>query len=195
MTFLRSIIPGVCEVAGARAIPFGLVAGTLFFGSLAAQPRVVWSAFSSGYQLSSAGPVSARSFVGHTFGGSSSGNGIFLTSGPASLAIFSGVTTAVEQFDESIPVEYQLDQNYPNPFNPTTTIRFDIPRQGRVSIQVFSLLGQRMRVLIDEEKEAGRYAVVWDGRDDGGRLVPSGVYFYRMAGEDFLRSRKLVLLK
>ncbi len=81
-------------------------------------------------------------------------------------------------------------QNYPNPFNPSTTIRFEVPRSGFVSLKVYNLLGQEVAVLVNEVKQAGGYEVVWEAAG-----LPSGVYFYRMRAETFDEARRLVLAR
>jgi hypothetical protein len=94
------------------------------------------------------------------------------------------------------PTSYALQQNYPNPFNPSTTITYQLPSdQSRVQIVIFNLLGQTVRTLVDEQKNAGVYKAVWDGKNDGGIPVGSGIYLYRMTSERFVQSKKLLLLK
>ncbi|MCB2230701.1 T9SS type A sorting domain-containing protein [bacterium] len=97
--------------------------------------------------------------------------------------------------DPELPGSYALYQNYPNPFNPTTTIAFSLPRASRVSLTVFNLLGQEVRVLSDGVLAAGIHDVVWDGQDSGGNPVASGVYFYRLSAGEFTRQHKMILLK
>jgi len=97
-----------------------------------------------------------------------------------------------------LPKTYLLAQNSPNPFNPSTTISYELPETVgalRVVMDVYNIRGQKVVTLVDELKDAGRYTVNWDGRDAGGRLVPSGVYFYRMTAGDFSAVRKMVILK
>lgn len=97
-----------------------------------------------------------------------------------------------------IPKEYRLFQNYPNPFNPTTDIRYQIPDDrspAHTTLKIFNLLGQEVRTLVDEVKDAGYYSVTWDGRDNLGNDVPSGVYFYRLTAGDFMKTRKMILTK
>jgi hypothetical protein len=95
----------------------------------------------------------------------------------------------------SIPHEYSLAQNYPNPFNPTTTISFTIPNAGKVKIEVFNVLGQRVAVLLDDYREAGSYAIDWKSQDDAGRSVASGVYLYRLTAGEYTSTRKMMLMK
>lgn len=98
-----------------------------------------------------------------------------------------------------IPSEWMLYQNYPNPFNPSTTIEFDVPEVAgklpRVAIQIFNILGQKIRTLEPGVRDVGRYRVVWNGRDEANRRVASGVYFYRLLAGDYVSTKKMVLLK
>ena len=93
------------------------------------------------------------------------------------------------------PKAYRLRPNYPNPFNPETTIRYDVAESGVVRLSVHALTGQHIRTLVDGERAAGSYSVVWDGRDDSGKVVASGVYLYRMVAGEFTAVRKLVLIR
>lgn len=93
------------------------------------------------------------------------------------------------------PSKTELFANYPNPFNPSTTIKYSTASAGRVQLQVFDAAGRRIRVLVDEEQAAGNHDVTFDGRDDAGSAVASGVYFYRLDAEGFTQTRKMVLLK
>ena len=89
-----------------------------------------------------------------------------------------------------------LSQNYPNPFNPQTTIAFDLPRQVAVSLRVFDMSGRLVKVLLDGEiMAAGRQEAVWYGRDDAGRRVSSGTYFYRLEGGDLSETKSMALVK
>jgi len=95
----------------------------------------------------------------------------------------------------SIPLKYNLSQNYPNPFNPSTTIRYEIPKISYVTITVFNLLGEKIRTLVDTEKQAGRYSVLWNGENEAGRKVPSGLYFYQLQSGEFSWTHKMLLTK
>ncbi len=96
-----------------------------------------------------------------------------------------------------LPKAFTLGQNAPNPFNPSTTIRYTVPEgnQEYVTLKVYDLRGQLVRTLVDRFVESGAYSVIWDGTDETGRDVSSGVYFYRMKAGDFVQTRKMVLLK
>jgi hypothetical protein len=89
-----------------------------------------------------------------------------------------------------------LGDAYPNPFNPHTTIAFDIPRPEVVSLRVFDLSGSLVRnLLVAESRTSGRHELVWNGRDDAGREVASGAYFYRLEAGDFSETKRMVLIK
>jgi hypothetical protein len=90
---------------------------------------------------------------------------------------------------------YELNQNYPNPFNPNTSVRFQVPKSGAVTIKIYDMLGQEVRTLFAEEILSGTYTVDWDGLNDAGVQMGSGTYIYRMTAGDFIQSKKMVLLK
>jgi subtilisin family serine protease len=95
----------------------------------------------------------------------------------------------------ALPMTAALSQNYPNPFNPRTTIRFSLPAAQQARLCVYNTLGQMVRVLHDGTAAAGEYLVEWDGCDESGRTVASGVYFYRLTAETETITRKMVFLK
>lgn len=94
-----------------------------------------------------------------------------------------------------LPDTYALMENYPNPFNPKTVIRYSLPEDSQVKIVIFNLLGEKVRTLVDDMQSAGLKSVLWDAKDDNGRQVVSGVYFYRMITPEFTKTRKLLLLR
>jgi len=96
---------------------------------------------------------------------------------------------------EALPEEYILFQNYPNPFNPETTIQFALPEESFVTLQVYNIAGQLIRTLKSEKLPAGYYRVCWDGKDDNGREMSSGVYFYRIVAGEFTQAKRMILLK
>jgi subtilisin family serine protease len=97
--------------------------------------------------------------------------------------------------DGQVPGTYQLHPNYPNPFNPTTTIRYDLPAAQDVKIVIYNVRGERVRVLVDRHQAPGRHEAAWDGRNSRGESVASGVYLYRIVAGEFVRTRKMTLLK
>ena len=96
---------------------------------------------------------------------------------------------------QTTPTEFALRQNYPNPFNPETTIKFDLAESGQVELRIYNMVGQVVRTLVDENQAAGRYSIRWDGRDDRGLTVSSGIYFYSLRADKFRAVKKLMLLK
>ena len=106
-----------------------------------------------------------------------------------------------ESLVEAAPTSFTLLQNYPNPGNPSTTITFTLPRTAHVTLEIYNLLGQRVRTLVDGAIDAGSHTVVWDGRDELGSSLSSGVYLYRLRAvqgkgqEDFVRVKKMVLVR
>jgi hypothetical protein len=97
--------------------------------------------------------------------------------------------------DGAQPASFALHANEPNPFNPMTVIRYDLPRETQVEITVFNASGQRVRTLVAAREPAGRRAAIWDGRNDRGEPVSSGMYIYRMDTRDYSASRKMMLVK
>jgi flagellar hook assembly protein FlgD len=94
------------------------------------------------------------------------------------------------------PDAFLLHQNYPNPFNPGTQITFALPRAGVVTLQVYDLQGREVKTLVNQRRAAGTHTVRWDGTDEAGNPVASGVYLYRLhVGNNFVQTRKMVLLK
>lgn len=105
-------------------------------------------------------------------------------------------TSAISTRDADIPGAYALYQNYPNPFNPSTGIDFDVARPGLVTVRVFDVLGREVKTLANEKLKPGRYKVQWDGTNNAGHSVASGVYLYRLIVEDeFIKAHKMFLLK
>ncbi|MFQ5632173.1 MAG: FlgD immunoglobulin-like domain containing protein, partial [bacterium] len=103
-----------------------------------------------------------------------------LTANTEKLGRFKMVYDGLYAGDNTVPTEYALKQNYPNPFNPSTTIEYDMPAAGEVVLTIYNQLGQVIKKLVHGQQEAGRYRVTWDARNDDGRKVSSGLYFYRI---------------
>jgi len=105
------------------------------------------------------------------------------------------VSTEFEIEESVIPKSYNLYQNYPNPFNPETTIRYQIPVSENVKVVIYSLLGQKIKTIVDEFKPAGYYTVKWDGGNESGIIVSSGIYICVMGSDNFRDSFRMVFLK
>jgi hypothetical protein len=106
-----------------------------------------------------------------------------------------GMILAIEEIDRPVPVTFSLSQNYPNPFNPTTDIEYTIAKSGNFNVVVYNILGQKIRTLANEYHTVGSYRVRWDGLDDFGNNVGSGIYFYSLRGAEFKITKKMILLK
>jgi len=106
-----------------------------------------------------------------------------------------GGTTGVYEDDHSLPATFSLSQNYPNPFNPTTRIEYALPYASHVRLTVYNILGQLAATLIDEEQQAGRFAVEWNGLGMKGNNLSGGVYFYTVVTNDLVQTKQLMLLK
>lgn len=111
------------------------------------------------------------------------------------LSIPLTLTPAVSNSDNLNPMVTALKGNFPNPFNPTTSIRFSLKDAGRVRVQIYNLKGQLVKNLIDSELKSGNHQLVWDGRDERGSGVASGIYFYRMESGSFNATNKMMLMK
>jgi len=107
----------------------------------------------------------------------------------------SSPATHVSDNAEVIPSDFFLSQNYPNPFNPATTISYELPKQNKIELAIYNLIGERIRILVNENQKAGNYAVQWDGKDFSGKSVASGIYIYRMTADRLVMSRKLALVR
>jgi len=104
-------------------------------------------------------------------------------------------TTGIKSVSNSAPHAFELSNNYPNPFNPSTKINFGIPKDGMVSLIVYNVLGQKVRTLADAPMAAGQYSLTWDGRNDAGSVLSSGMYFYRLQAGGTAIVKKMLLLK
>jgi hypothetical protein len=130
----------------------------------------------------------------------STGNGTLV--GPSGfsalsgLSFFPGIISSVnDDISEINPNTYELFQNYPNPFNPTTTISYYLPTKDKVVLTIYNILGEEILKLVNNDETPGAKSVVWNGKDRFGRQVSTGVYIYRLEAGDYVRSKKMILLK
>ena len=105
------------------------------------------------------------------------------------------LTSDVKDKSGASPADYSLEQNYPNPFNSQTVILYQIKSAGKVKLEIYDVLGTKVRTMVNEFRNKGSYSQIWDGKDDNGRSVSSGVYFYRLNTHNFIQSKKMILLK
>lgn len=100
-----------------------------------------------------------------------------------------------ESPESRLPTEFSLEQSYPNPFNPTVSIKYALPQNAEVHLVIYNIFGRKVGTLVDEAKEPGYYTVMWDGRDDAGLKVASGIYFYRITAGPFAETKRMILLR
>ena len=94
-----------------------------------------------------------------------------------------------------VPEEFALHQNYPNPFNPVTTINYDLPQQSYVNMFIYDILGREVANLVGKEISAGYHSIIWNTNNNLGAPVSAGIYFYQIQTRDFVKTKKLVILK
>jgi len=104
-------------------------------------------------------------------------------------------TTGIGNGEEALPTKYALHQNYPNPFNPSTTIKYDLKAKTDVKLTIYNVLGQKVRTLVNTNQAAGFQNVIWNGLNEIGEQVSSGIYIYRIEADGFVKSRKMVFMK
>ena len=104
-------------------------------------------------------------------------------------------TSATDIEREEIPTEFSLNQNHPNPFNPVTQIRYTLPQLNNVTLKIYDILGREVKILVNSEQPAGAYRLEWNGTNNFGTQVSSGMYIYRIVAGKFIKSNKMILLK
>ena len=127
-----------------------------------------------------------------------SSNGmIFISDRESGLTIvtFDSPAVAIPDPAETVPTQFSLEQNFPNPFNPSTQIVYQLPEQSQAKLQIYNILGQEIRTLVNSTQSAGRHEVTWNGRNNWGIQVPAGIYVYRLQTEKFTELKKMVLTK
>jgi hypothetical protein len=97
--------------------------------------------------------------------------------------------------DPSLPLSNSLEANYPNPFNPSTTIKFSLNKNVYTKLTIYNTLGQKVKTLLNSSKSPGVYEVQWNGVNDNGQMVSSGVYFYKLEAGDFIKTKRMLLLE
>jgi hypothetical protein len=122
-----------------------------------------------------------------------SGGGIYV--GPGGSLMCADTPNENMMKPASVPERFELLQNYPNPFNASTIINFDLAEPGQTTLEIINIMGQRVATPFDSYTEAGRYSIQWNGRDDHGQTVASGVYLYRLQSGKMTATKKMVLMK
>jgi len=181
----ETITPDSSQIWSSPAIAAGVLYITTYNGGLyaySAETGVLLGSYSLPDYIHSS-PTIANNYL--YFGGSD-GN-LYAFGKPAFQAVTSDIAGTPQQFF--------LSQNYPNPFNAKTRFKYRLPKSGYVTIKIYNLLGQKIRTLDAENKEAGCYQITWDGRNEWNEMVSSGEYLCQMKAGDFVAIRKLVLIK
>jgi flagellar hook assembly protein FlgD len=105
------------------------------------------------------------------------------------------VTVAAGKSETLLPHAFSLSQNYPNPFNPETVIKYALPEDCHVELTIHNILGQKVMTLVNESQSAGYRMVHWNGRDDKGNEIASGLYFYKIETPKYSETKKMILLR
>lgn len=178
-------------------ILIGFVAiGTIMFTStkpVQAQALLQFDAITSGGIPSSAGNINLNGSIGQVATTSSEGDEVQSFAGLWSSFYATDLITDIEREElppNNVPEKFSLYRNYPNPFNPTTRISYGLPEASYVNLTVYNMLGQRVRVLVNEHQKAGRYETTFFARG-----LASGIYLYRLRTDNFVQERKMTLLK
>ena len=109
---------------------------------------------------------------------------------------YSPIFTDVDEWiSGELPENYSLSQNYPNPFNPATIIEFTVASRSFINLSVYNTLGQKIKILVDGTRSVGTYRAIWDGTDQQGQPVATGIYFYRLWTGETVKSKKMLLLR
>jgi hypothetical protein len=95
----------------------------------------------------------------------------------------------------ALPTTFSVAQNYPNPFNTSTEISFSLPISGDISLEIYDIMGNRVKTLVEEYRAAGSYKVIWDGNNDSGEKAASGLYLYKLKAGDQVITKKMIMLK
>ncbi|MFH1373233.1 MAG: T9SS type A sorting domain-containing protein [bacterium] len=150
-----------------------------------------WAVINSGGAVGSTSNYTIHSGIGEAVI-DNEGSGHYTGSGYLSP----GSPTPVEDCETANqPASFELSQNYPNPFNPSTTIEFTLPERSFVNLCVYNIVGQKVAVLLSENLSAGYKRVTWDGKDQHGTDIATGVYLYKLSAGEYTESRKMLLIR
>ena len=109
--------------------------------------------------------------------------------------LYDFVSDVEDELENQTPQQFNLVQNYPNPFNSQTNIQFEIPIDSKIRVEIFNILGQKVRTLLNDQKSPGYYSINWNGENDFGEAVNSGIYLLKLSTEKYSSAKKMVLLK
>lgn len=134
-------------------------------------------------------------FVPTGLGPAESGRIVLAPAAVASAASDLDASASKAGIMNDVPTEFELGANYPNPFNPTTTIQYALPEATSVTLEIFDAMGRRVATLVNSQLAAGRYEAQWNGRNDAGSTVSSGMYLYRLRAGNFVETRTMLFMK
>ena len=164
-----------------------IIISIILMTSLYSQHQIKSYVFGNGGTVITNADFNISSTIGQTFTGMSVSSDFTHYSGYwRSVALLTNVLGE----DDLIPIKFELLQNYPNPFNPSTNIKYSIAKQTKVRIEVYNILGQRVALLVNENKSPGYYTVKFDGRD-----MATGFYVYRMQTNEYNSIKKMLIVK
>ena len=106
-----------------------------------------------------------------------------------------GLDLSQIQNEAAMPNSYSLLQNYPNPFNPVTKLRYELPENSHVNITIYDMLGRAVKTMVNQHQNAGHRSIIWDGTNDYGNTVSTGIYLYQIQAGAYTRTKKMVFLK
>jgi hypothetical protein len=115
--------------------------------------------------------------------------------GRIDMGAYENQNVIVNADENLIPLFTRLNQNYPNPFNPTTTINYSLKENSKVSINIYNIKGQKVKQLVSDQLSEGQHSVIWNGTDNNGKSVSSGIYFYKLKTENYEKTKKMILLR
>jgi len=121
-------------------------------------------------------------------------NDWILSTGDTAFVVSEPMAVEQSSFGFNTVSDVNLYPNHPNPFNPSTIILYDLAHASEVELAVFDLLGRRIRTLVQEHQQAGQHRLLWNGKDDSGVIMPSGVYLYRLRTSKFMQTRRMILI-
>jgi len=164
-----------------------LYAGTEDSGVLfSIDDGITWNSLGTGLTLNNVRALAVHHATGRMYAGTY-GHGVFVST----------VRTAVEEarHAHAMPEAFALHANSPNPFNPSTNIQYEVSRSVEVKLEIFDMMGRHVRALVQERQPAGHYAITWDGRNEHGEQVGSGIYLYQLNAGDFVQARRMALVR
>ncbi|MBN2104036.1 T9SS type A sorting domain-containing protein [bacterium] len=182
------------KIAGFNAGMVAVFVAFITAGPIAGQYRIGAGVFGCGGGTAAGSGIRVYGTPGQVITDEAEGPDLCLMSGFWHMQ--ASLITDVETKQENVPAEFRLERNYPNPFNPNTTIAFSISGPSLLRLEVYNVFGEKIRTLIsDRQYEAGRWKAVWDGRNDKGAAVSSGIYFFRLTAGSRVQTRKMMLVK